>query len=152
MTAISARGITKRFASFTLSDVGLTLPRGYVMGLVGANGSGKTTTIKCLLGLTRPDAGDVEILPRDRIGVVLDAAPYHASVRVGDVGRAVGRFYPVWHQDRFAERLARAGINPGSKVKELSRGMWSPSASDLASRFGSTASWPAPSRWSQSGC
>ena len=65
MNALEIRHLTKRFPKFTLDDISFSLPSGTVMGLIGENGAGKSTTIKLLLGLLRADAGEVSILGMD---------------------------------------------------------------------------------------
>lgn len=119
----AVRDITKHFDGFTLGPLDLEVPRGYVMGLVGANGAGKTTAIKIGLGLIHPDDGAVKPVDKDRLGVVLDVAPYQPAWRAGQVGGMLSRFYPRWDQRRFNELLAWGGIDPDKRVKELSRGM-----------------------------
>ena len=115
-------GLVKRYPGFEL-DLDLTVPRGYVMGFVGANGSGKTTTIKCALGLVHPDAGDVHLIDKACIGVVLDQPGYNGDWTVALTGRVLGGFYPAWEADRFAALTAGSGVPADRKVKELSRGM-----------------------------
>ena len=78
MSAIALRGLVKRYDTFTLGPIDLDLEWGYVTGFVGVNGSGRTTTIKSMLGMLRPEAGTVTAPPRGDIGVVFDAAPYEA--------------------------------------------------------------------------
>lgn len=123
MNPLELRGITKTYDGFTLGPIDLVVPRGYVMGLVGANGAGKTTLIKTSLGMVLPDAGTVAVVGHDRIGVVHDQPAYVADWTAVLVGRALAPFYPAWDQSRFDGLLAWAGIDPGKKVKELSRGM-----------------------------
>ena len=60
---------------------------GYVMGLVGANGAGKTTAIKIALGAVRHHAGAVHLIDKTRVGVVLDQPPWHTDWRVRDLSR-----------------------------------------------------------------
>ena len=60
--ALEIRGLTKSFPGFTLDHLDLTLPRGCVLGLVGENGAGKSTTIKLILGMLRAQSGTVSIL------------------------------------------------------------------------------------------
>lgn len=115
-------GVTKHYPGFTL-DLSLAVPRGYVMGFVGANGSGKTTTIKCALGLVRPDAGSVSLIGKDKIGVILDQPAYTGDWTVAGTGRTLARFYPGWDGDRFAELTAGSGVPSQRKIRELSRGM-----------------------------
>ena len=78
--ALELHGVCKKYGGFALRNVGFTLPRGTVMGLIGENGAGKTTTIKAVLDLIRPDSGEITVLGehgsnpsvREKIGVVLD--------------------------------------------------------------------------------
>lgn len=99
--AIEIKNLTKTFTGFTLDDVSLTVPGGSIMGLIGENGAGKSTTIKCLLGLLHPDSGSVSVLggdPKDPavrewIGVVLDECPFHGILTVEQVGKILGREY-----------------------------------------------------------
>ena len=79
MNAIEIEGLTKSYGAFKLDGLDLTLPCGGIMGLVGENGAGKSTTIRLMLGMARPDGGmiclrgrDGKELTRDEIGVVMD--------------------------------------------------------------------------------
>lgn len=60
--ALELHGVCKKYGGFALRNVGFTLPRGTVMGLIGENGAGKTTTIKAVLDLIRPDSGEITVL------------------------------------------------------------------------------------------
>lgn len=128
---LELRGATKRYAprtrepsaGFALGPLDLTVPRGYVMGLVGANGAGKTTAIKIALGLVHPDAGGVHLIDKARVGGVFDQPAYVADWTAAQLGRALAPFYPAWDTTRYAELLAWSGIEQGKKVKALSRGM-----------------------------
>lgn len=129
-------GLKKTYPGFALDDVNLSVEAGTIAGFVGRNGAGKTTTIKAILGLVSPDEGEIELLGRrvgpepasrtpllERIGVVLDACPFPADLRVGDLER-IGRVnYPTWSDAEFARRVSDFGLDPKKKVKELSRGM-----------------------------
>ena len=59
MNAIEIKYLTKNYSGFSLENLNLTLPSGCIMGLVGENGAGKSTTIRMILGLTRPDRGEI---------------------------------------------------------------------------------------------
>ena len=84
MNSIEIRGLEKHYPGFDLK-LDLTLPEGYIMGLIGENGAGKSTTIKSILGMVRPDAGQIKVLGhdnrhnfapvREEIGVVLSRMP-----------------------------------------------------------------------------
>ena len=71
MNAIEIRNLTKKYRDFSLENLDLTLPSGCIMGLVGENGAGKSTTIRMILGLTRPDSGEITVFGgQDRKSVV----------------------------------------------------------------------------------
>lgn len=128
--AIEIRGLHRRVGRFALDDVDLLLPTGYVMGLVGPNGSGKTTTIKAALGLVRPDSGRLTLLDqppgtpavRERVGVVLDEPFLAPDWTVTAAGRRVGSFYRSWDGRYFSELLERFAVPTGRTVAQLSRG------------------------------
>ncbi len=127
---LEVRGLTKAYGAFTLGDVSFNLPRGYIMGLIGPNGAGKTTVIKLILGILKGDAGTVRLFGQtgdgaqnENIGVVMDAPMYVEEWTLGDVEKAISPFYQNWDGGQYAALLNRFGLEPGKKVKELSRGM-----------------------------
>ena len=120
---LKLQGITKNYKEFHLGPIDLEVPRGYVMGLVGANGAGKTTAIKIALGAVLPGNGVVRLIDKSRVGVVLDQPPWPSSWRVRDIAKLVGPFYPDWDQRVFEELCGWAGVSWRLKVKEFSRGM-----------------------------
>lgn len=132
---IEATGLTKHYEGFSLDGVDLTVDDGEVVGFVGKNGAGKSTTIKALLGLIGVDAGEARLLGqvstggdlapevRERIGVVFDTVSVPLHLKVGDVGRLYGRAFRTWEGHAFARRLKDFGLDAGKQVKELSRGM-----------------------------
>lgn len=132
-TILSLRGVTKKYPAFTLSEVSLTLPRGYIMGFVGQNGAGKTTTVRCLLGNTRPDSGSIEVFGldsakhsagiRSRIGAVYDSCFFAGHLRRGDVAAILRGFYPKWDDALFRQHCERFELPAKTKVKDYSKGM-----------------------------
>jgi ABC-2 type transport system ATP-binding protein len=127
---LEVRGLRKTYGSFALKDVSFELPGGYIMGFVGPNGSGKTTTIKLILGAIYSEAGSVALFGRQgvgaqngQIGVVMDTPLYADDWTVNDVEKAISPFYRSWDRALFAGYLRQSGIEPKKKVKELSRGM-----------------------------
>jgi len=119
-------------SSFALRDVSLELPTGYVMGLIGANGAGKTTIIRCLLGMRPIDTGEIELLGhrvpgpvalRQDVGVVLDHTYLVGDWRLAEVERTLRPFYDRWDSGRYHQLLDEFGLDPRAKVKDLSRGM-----------------------------
>ncbi|WP_186317805.1 ABC transporter ATP-binding protein [Curtobacterium sp. 9128] len=131
MNAVSVQGLTKQRDAFALRDVTMTVPSGYVTGLVGPNGAGKTSLLKSMLGLLTPDAGTVQVLggdpaahpgARDRVGVVLDRVTAAPEWRVGTIGRRIGRLYAHWDESTWRDLLDRFGLPVGNRVDALSRG------------------------------
>lgn len=130
---LEVKDLSKSFGGFHLRNISFTLPKGYIMGLIGPNGSGKTTTIKLILNMLKRDGGEVKIMGLDNIadeqkvkselGVVFDTNYFSDDWLVTQVEQSISAFYPNWDTQRFADILRKFHIAPNKKVKELSRGM-----------------------------
>jgi ABC-2 type transport system ATP-binding protein len=130
--ALDIRDLGKSYRGFDLRDVSFSLPRGTIMGLVGANGAGKTTVVKLILNLVRRDAGSVRVFGLDaaaeerevkaRIGFVHEAPAMVQDARAGDIARAAAPFYPRWDEGRFRSLAAEFGVPLEKKFKALSHG------------------------------
>ncbi|MFH1765650.1 MAG: ABC transporter ATP-binding protein [Gemmatimonadota bacterium] len=131
--ALQVSGLRKSYQEFTLNDVSFSLPKGYVMGLVGPNGSGKTTIIKLIMNLISPEAGEIKILGLDhrkeeaqaraQIGFVYDVMPFYADVSLRNTKRAIAPFYEKWNEALFQELASTFDLPLNKKVKKLSQGM-----------------------------
>jgi ABC-2 type transport system ATP-binding protein len=131
--AFALRGVgAKAGPRFALRDVSFELPTGYVMGLIGANGAGKTTIIRSLLGMRPIDTGEIELLGhrmpgpvalRQDVGVVLDHTYLVGEWRLAEVERTLRPFYDRWDGGRYRQLLGEFGLDPRARVKDLSRGM-----------------------------
>ena len=136
---LELKGISRTVSdSFSLRGVTLAVEPGQIVGFVGANGAGKTTTIRAALGLIKLDAGEVHLFGqrcgadapdesqrhlRSRVGLVLDTCPFSSTLKVGQIEALVGPAYPTWDRETFAGFINRFGLDPKTKVKDLSRGM-----------------------------
>ena len=134
---IEARGLTKHYDGFSLEGVNLAVNEGEVVGFVGQNGAGKSTTIKALLGLIRVDGGEGSVLgtpsdeltrasgaaTKERVGVVFDTVSLPGHLRVADVGRIYASAFASWDAHRFSQLTHDLGLDPKKAVKDLSRGM-----------------------------
>lgn len=130
---LEVKDLSKSFGGFHLRNISFTLPKGYIMGLIGPNGSGKTTTIKLILNMLKRNGGEVKIMGLDNIadeqkvkselGVVFDTNYFSDDWLVTQVEQSISAFYPNWDTQRFADILRKFHIAPNKKVKELSRGM-----------------------------
>lgn len=129
MNAVEVKDLTKKFEGFTLDKISFTLPAGCIMGLVGENGAGKSTTIKLLLDMLRKDGGTISILGKDEkrvskddIGVVFDECRFHEAFTAKDINRVLKNIYKRWEEQRFFAYLNRLDVPSDKKIKDLSRG------------------------------
>ena len=130
MNAIEIKHLTKRYTGFSLDDLNLTLPSGCIMGLVGENGAGKSTTIRMILGLTHPDSGEITVFGqkltqdlKQNIGVVLDEPGYPACMTAKQIGKMLSGLYKNWEQDTFDSYLRRLNLPENKPFKDFSKGM-----------------------------
>ncbi len=131
--ALRLSHISKSYPKFTLKDVDLVIPKGSIMGFIGENGAGKSTTMKAMLGLIRPDSGTVyvdgkkftgcERDMKEHIGVVMDSACFSGELNAKEIGSIMRRIYRTWDEARFGKLLREYKIEETKKVKEYSRGM-----------------------------
>ncbi|OUN14287.1 ABC transporter ATP-binding protein [Flavonifractor sp. An91] len=130
---LSVRGLTKRYPGFTLDSVSFSVAPGRIMGLIGKNGAGKSTTLKAILNLIPTDGGSVTLLDQDvrereltckaQVGVVFGGLDYYPLKRLSAITRATRRFYSQWDQDRYETCLHRFGLEEEKPFKALSNGM-----------------------------
>ena len=131
--AIEIKGLTKHFPGFTLDGLDLVLPSGCILGLIGENGAGKSTTIKLLLGMLKPDAGSASVLGADiggdlrpvkeEIGVVLDEPGLPHMLKAGQTDKIMGRISQNWSSGDFAALLRRLDLPEDKPYGDFSRGM-----------------------------
>jgi ABC-2 type transport system ATP-binding protein len=130
--SVQFEGVSKKYTHFSLENVHLELPTGSIMGFIGANGAGKSTTIRILMGLVHQDAGSVQVLghamPADQAAAKLDIGFVSEDMRLyGPATLAwhmdfMRPIYPRWDQ-LYAEELARRfDLKPQQKIKGLSHG------------------------------
>ena len=130
MNAIEIKNLTKRYQGFALENLNLTLPSGCIMGLVGENGAGKSTTIRMLLGMTRPDSGEIAVFGekltpelKEKLGVVLDEPGYPSCMTAVQIGRMLSGIYQGWEQRTFEGYLGRLRIPENKPFRDFSKGM-----------------------------
>ena len=130
MNAIEIKHLTKNYSGFSLENLNLTLPSGCIMGLVGENGAGKSTTIRMILGLTRPDRGEITVFGqkmdqelKQSIGVVLDEPGYPNCMNARQIGNMLAGIYRNWEKDTFAGYLETLNIPESKPFKDFSKGM-----------------------------
>ena len=120
-------------SDFRLKDVSFSIPPGAIMGFVGENGSGKSTTIGCILNTLIKESGSVKIFGqemtddsidiRDEIGVVYDTNRFPGYLTPTNISTAMAHFFSKWDDALFKEYLSKFKLPEKQKVKEFSRGM-----------------------------
>lgn len=134
MNAIEIKGLEKRYEGFRLGSFDLTLPSGCIMGLVGENGAGKSTTIKLIMNAIGQDAGEISVLGvdnrsagfrdiKENIGVVLDEAYFPEVMSARNVGKVMALTYKNWDAAAFEGYLKKFSLAPDKIFKDYSRGM-----------------------------
>ncbi len=130
--AFSIRGLEKSYGDFTLGPLDLQLDPGSVLAFIGPNGSGKTTTLSCMIGMVLPDTGRIEIFGqpntdadiawKQEIGYVGEVQGFYQNWSAAENLRFISRFYPRWSDKRVEELARRFELPLGKKVRNLSRG------------------------------
>lgn len=133
MNLIEVKGLGKYFESFKLQDVSFSLAEGFIMGFIGRNGAGKSTTLKTMLNLMKGDAGEVSLcglsMPKDEIeiknqvGYVFGGVDFYPESKISAITDVTKAFYREWDEARYKELCGRFEIDQGKKFKQLSAGM-----------------------------
>ncbi len=131
--AISVNGICKAYDGFFLNNVSFQLPKGSVMGFVGENGAGKSTTIKSILNIVKPDSGSVQVFGMDNkvseraikenIAVVFDEIPFHGQLNASQLARIMKGIYRRWEDKQYFDYLTRFHLPVKKPIAEFSKGM-----------------------------
>ncbi|WP_425616393.1 ABC transporter ATP-binding protein [Anatilimnocola sp. NA78] len=131
--AISTAGLTKYYGrKCVVNSLNLRIPTGSVYGLLGRNGSGKSTTLKMLLGFVRPDRGTARLLGEDasqltpatraRIAYIAEGHPFFRWMSIDDAIRFTRAFYPHWNADLLDQILDHFALSRRAKIRSLSNG------------------------------
>ncbi len=133
MNAIEIKNLCKNYNEFSLDHINFNLPAGCIMGLVGENGAGKSTTIKLLLNIVKRNAGTITILGKDNqkdfsltledIGVVLDEPGIPAYMTPKDADLVMKNIFKNWESEIFFDYIKKFDLPPKKKFSDLSRGM-----------------------------
>ena len=130
---VSARGLTKRYGkSVAVDNISFEIPTGRIIGLIGPNGSGKTTTLKAMLGLI-PFEGELKVLGLDprtqrdelmaQVSFIADVAVLPRWIRVCEAIDFVAGVHPKFDRIKAERYLTKTKLKPAMKVKEMSKGM-----------------------------
>ena len=131
MNVIEIRNLRKNYKNFSLTIDNLDIPEGYITGFIGPNGSGKTTTIKSLLGMVKPESGEIKIFNTDiaknvkskeNIAYVGDEAGFLGESQISNIHKIISKFYSKWDESLYQKYLTKFNINENKLYKDLSKG------------------------------
>ena len=126
-------GLTKKYDGFTLNGITFSVPRGYIVGFIGANGAGKSTTLKSMLGIIKADGGKVEMgeftLEKNedeikrRVSLSLGSFDYYAYEKASRIARATANFYDNWDWEKYEYYMKKFSLDGNKKIRDFSAGM-----------------------------
>lgn len=128
-TVLEVTGLCKRYPDFTLDHVSFTLQQGRVMGLVGRNGAGKSTTLNSLLEFVHPQEGAVRFFgnplnkEKEKIGFVSGGVDYYPRKKLSTITQVTRRFYSQWDDAAYQSYLRLFSLDETKTPSELSAGM-----------------------------
>ncbi len=133
MNALEIKNVSKSFSGFCLDNISLTLPSGCIMGLIGENGAGKSTTIKLILDMLHKDSGTITILGKDNgkdisltkeeVGVVMDEIGMPECLTAKQIGKVMKHTFRNWNEAEYARLLQKLSLPDNKPFKDFSRGM-----------------------------
>lgn len=131
--AIEISNLRKCYDGFTLDDISFNVPKGSIMGFIGQNGAGKSTTIRAILNITKTDGGSIKLLGMDhirdevrikeQIAAVFDECPFHDSFKAKQLNILFRGLYQSWDEQKFYGYLERFQLPRNKKLGEFSKGM-----------------------------
>ena len=128
---LEVKNLNKKYPAFALKDVSINLPKGVIMGFIGENGSGKTTTIKAILNIIKDYNGQIKLfgksnteeVVKEDIGIVLDDMFFSEILLIKDIDLIMKGIFKNWDREMFFQYLDKFNLNKGQKIKTLSKGM-----------------------------
>lgn len=133
-SVISVRNLTQRYGTGRViyRDLSFEVPKGRILGLLGKNGTGKTTTINILMGYLKPQAGECRIfgedinslspVTRSRIALLIEGHVQYSFMTIAQIERFYSKFYPNWNSAVYYELMAKLHVSPGQKISSMSCG------------------------------
>lgn len=132
-TAICVKNLCKSYGDFKLENINLSLPKGTILGFIGENGAGKSTTIKCMLDLIQKDCGEITFFHesleknpkkvKEDIGVVFDDCYFHDTLNLKQINQMMKYAYSQWDEKQFYTYALKFDLPIKKALKTYSRGM-----------------------------
>ena len=130
---LSIQNLHKHYPGFALENVSFSLAPNHIMGLIGKNGAGKSTTLKAILNMVSPESGRVTMFQKNfyqhekeckqRIGVVFGGIDFYPLKKLSDIAAVTQKFYKNWDQEQYQKYIKRFALEESKNFKELSNGM-----------------------------
>lgn len=130
---LEIKNLSKKYEGFELKNINLELPKGMILGLIGENGAGKSTTIKAILNVINRDGGEIKIFGLDNIqnekkikediGVVLDDSFFSEYLNPVDINKIMKNFYKSWDENVYFKYIEDFKLPKDKILKEYSSGM-----------------------------
>lgn len=131
--SLKVENLTKKYDDFLLDKVSFYVPKGNIVGLIGENGAGKSTTINTMLDIIERDSGDIYILDseknkvnneiREKLGVVFDGNNFPEDLTPQKLNNVLTRIYKKWENKTFFEYIKKFNLPKTKKIKNFSKGM-----------------------------
>ena len=129
--ALTISGLTKTYKDFVLDSVSFDVPEGSIVGLIGENGAGKSTTINAVMGLIKKDAGHISIMgkaeldndTKEQIGVVFDGSNYPEILSPKRLNRVMKNIYHSWDEHTYRSLLKQFSLPADKQISQFSKGM-----------------------------
>lgn len=131
---ISVRNLSQRYGRGRqiYENLSFDVPRGSILGLLGKNGTGKTTTINILMGFLKPQSGHCSIFGEDitalrpetraRIALLLEGHVQYSFMTIAGIEKFYSKFYPRWNRDAYYGLMEKLHVSPGQKISSMSNG------------------------------
>ena len=128
--ALEIKGLSKEYKDFRLDNVSFEVPSGSIVGLIGENGSGKTTIIKLILNMIKKNGGEVTVLGKNKgisdikneIGVVMDEPGFPGFLNAKEINRIMKNIFSNWSDDTFFGYLKKLKVPDNKEYKDMSKG------------------------------
>lgn len=133
--ALELHEVTKQYKDFKLDKISFTVPQGSIVGLIGENGAGKSTTINLITGVVKKDAGTIKMLDnlidnndienkiKEELGVVFDGSNFPVSLSAKQLNNVLKNIYSSWEEYKFFSLLKKLSLPESKKIKDYSKGM-----------------------------
>ncbi len=133
MKPLEIKGLTKKYPAFTLNNVSFELDEGKIIGYIGRNGAGKSTTLNSLFSFVQPDSGEIyfwgkkinenECEIKQRVGFVSSGVNYYPTKKLKKITDVTKSFYTNWDEDAYTKYMSLFKLDENKTPKQLSAGM-----------------------------